>query len=683
LLQEVDILANTTSFNGMKLLSGQFSNKKFQVGASTGETVDVSIASAQTTKVGHVTTANLSVTQTGSLSLKIHSNVQNADYVLESVDMQFNNSKENGMGALADVVNKVSNELGITAQAVVQSTSDGVIRAGSIGNDFKINGVEIGAITVKANDADAALANAINQKLDQTGVSAAVDSNGMLTLSSQDGRAIKVEGNLEKVMGKTAEELSTFGELRLTQIGSNDLQITTAGELDHTLTDNITTSDGKLSNTQDMILAADSILNDSSVLEAGSTTGFALTSNSLQADIATSGASTLLAGSTLASASLIASGSVITGNLTTDGLIVVDTDGGMLGAGSLLLSNSKLAAGTVITTDIVTSDGTTINAGTTLTQDTRLGADVTLQEDLILLSGSTVADESVLANGSYIANLEVKTKGQTVLMEDMTLAKGSTLEDGGGLNIVAGSTIGGTVVLSGNITVTQDMTLKAGSTIASASTIADGSTLGVDVDIKTKITLTSDMQLEQGSTIGSGSILKTGTFLTNDIFMDDGRKIAAGTTLEQDLKLEEDLTLANDMVLAKESELSTTTVVAAGSGNAQEVIGIEDKRVSRLFEVNVTSQEGAQIAISIADSALSSYDKIRADLGSVQNQLTSTIANISVTKVNTEAAESTIRDVDFADEAANFSKLQILSQAGTFAMAQAKSSSENVMSLLQ
>jgi flagellin len=683
LLQEVDILANTTSFNGMKLLSGQFSNKKFQVGASTGETVDVSIASAQTTKVGHVTTANLSVTQTGSLSLKIHSNVQNADYVLESVDMQFNNSKENGMGALADVVNKVSNELGITAQAVVQSTSDGVIRAGSIGNDFKINGVEIGAITVKANDADAALANAINQKLDQTGVSAAVDSNGMLTLSSQDGRAIKVEGNLEKVMGKTAEELSTFGELRLTQIGSNDLQITTAGELDHTLTDNITTSDGKLSNTQDMILAADSILNDSSVLEAGSTTGFALTSNSLQADIATSGASTLLAGSTLASASLIASGSVITGNLTTDGLIVVDTDGGMLGAGSLLLSNSKLAAGTVITTDIVTSDGTTINAGTTLTQDTRLGADVTLQEDLILLSGSTVADESVLANGSYIANLEVKTKGQTVLMEDMTLAKGSTLEDGGGLNIVAGSTIGGTVVLSGNITVTQDMTLKAGSTIASASTIADGSTLGVDVDIKTKITLTSDMQLEQGSTIGSGSILKTGTFLTNDIFMDDGRKIAAGTTLEQDLKLEEDLTLANDMVLAKESELSTTTVVAAGSGNKQEVIGIEDTKVSRLFEVDVTSQEGAQIAISIADSALSSYDKIRADLGSVQNQLTSTINNLSVTNVNIQSAESTIRDVDFAEEAANFSKMQILAQAGTFSMAQAKASSQNVLSLLQ
>jgi flagellin len=99
--------------------------------------------------------------------------------------------------------------------------------------------------------------------------------------------------------------------------------------------------------------------------------------------------------------------------------------------------------------------------------------------------------------------------------------------------------------------------------------------------------------------------------------------------------------------------------------------------------VDVTSQEGAQIAISIADSALSSYDKIRADLGSVQNQLTSTINNLSVTNVNIQSAESTIRDVDFAEEAANFSKMQILAQAGTFSMAQAKASSQNVLSLLQ
>mgnify|MGYP005849739447 CR=1 FL=1 len=63
--------------------------------------------------------------------------------------------------------------------------------------------------------------------------------------------------------------------------------------------------------------------------------------------------------------------------------------------------------------------------------------------------------------------------------------------------------------------------------------------------------------------------------------------------------------------------------------------------------------------------------------------MTSTIANLTVTRVNVSAAESSIRDVDFAEEASNFSKMQILNQAGSFAMAQANASSQNVLSLLQ
>lgn len=684
LLEEVDILANTTSFNGLKLLSGEFTNKSFQVGATTGETVDVSIASAQTTKVGHVTTANLSVTQAGEISLKVHSNVQNADYVLESVNMQYSNSKENGMGALADIVNKVSNDLGITAQAVVESTSDGAVQAGSVGDDFTINSVSIGALTVSANDSDAALANAINDKSDQTGVTASVDSSGVLTLSS-DGRAIKVEGNIESVFGKTADELTTFGELRLTQTGSNDLQITTAGDLNYTLTDNLdfAGASGVVTTTQDMTLAKDSVLTSNSVLEAGSTLGFTLNSSNLHASLTTTETSTLLAGSTLASGSELAKGTVITGNFKLHGDIA-DMDGeGMLAAGSILESGSILKAGTVLTTDIRNASGVTITAGSVLTQDTTISGDVTLAADQVLLKGSTIKDGTVAANGSYFTEEAFSLEGKAVLMEDMTLLKDSTITDASGLNLVAGSTIGADVDLSGDVTVTQSMTLTAGSTIGSSSTIAEGSTLGFDIELSADVTLTSAMQLEQGSTLGVGSVLAKGTYLTNDVFMADGSKIEAGTTLEQDLELDKELTLANDMVLAKDSVLDETSIVAAGSGNRQEQIELSDTNVWRLFEVDVTSQEGAQVAISIADSALASYDKIRSDLGSVQNQLTSTIANISVTKVNIESAESTIRDVDFAEEASNYSKLQILAQAGTFAMAQAKSSSQNVLSLLQ
>ena len=93
--------------------------------------------------------------------------------------------------------------------------------------------------------------------------------------------------------------------------------------------------------------------------------------------------------------------------------------------------------------------------------------------------------------------------------------------------------------------------------------------------------------------------------------------------------------------------------------------------------------EGAQKAIAIADAALKDLDKNRANLGSTQNQLTSTISNISTTKVNVQSAESSIRDVDFAEESSNFTKMQVLQQAGTFAMSQANPSAQQVLSLLQ
>jgi flagellin len=87
--------------------------------------------------------------------------------------------------------------------------------------------------------------------------------------------------------------------------------------------------------------------------------------------------------------------------------------------------------------------------------------------------------------------------------------------------------------------------------------------------------------------------------------------------------------------------------------------------------------------MDIAQSAQKLLDSIRADLGSVQNQMISTVNNISVTQVNVKAAESNIRDVDFAEESANFSKYNILAQAGSYAMSQANAVQQNVLKLLQ
>ncbi len=99
--------------------------------------------------------------------------------------------------------------------------------------------------------------------------------------------------------------------------------------------------------------------------------------------------------------------------------------------------------------------------------------------------------------------------------------------------------------------------------------------------------------------------------------------------------------------------------------------------------IDVTTRAGAEKAVITSDYALRDLDKTRSDIGSVQNQLESTIRNISVTQVNVKSAESQIRDVDFASESANFAKLNILAQSGTYALSQTNALQKTTLRLLQ
>jgi len=97
----------------------------------------------------------------------------------------------------------------------------------------------------------------------------------------------------------------------------------------------------------------------------------------------------------------------------------------------------------------------------------------------------------------------------------------------------------------------------------------------------------------------------------------------------------------------------------------------------------VTTQSKAEDTIGFMDTAIKNVDGLRATMGAAQNKLESTVRNISVTQVNVTAAESNIRDVDFAAESANFAKHNILSQSGSYAMSQANAVQQNVLKLLQ
>lgn len=98
---------------------------------------------------------------------------------------------------------------------------------------------------------------------------------------------------------------------------------------------------------------------------------------------------------------------------------------------------------------------------------------------------------------------------------------------------------------------------------------------------------------------------------------------------------------------------------------------------------NINSAANALAALTTIDSAISTLSGSRADLGSYQNRLGYASANLAITQENFTAAESTIRDVDMAAEMTNFTKNQILVQAGTAMLAQANMAPQQVLSLLK
>jgi flagellin len=97
----------------------------------------------------------------------------------------------------------------------------------------------------------------------------------------------------------------------------------------------------------------------------------------------------------------------------------------------------------------------------------------------------------------------------------------------------------------------------------------------------------------------------------------------------------------------------------------------------------LTSQLNAVNAISAIDSAINSVNTMRSDMGAYVNRLEHAINNLNVSNTNQQAAESQIRDVDFAAETSKFTRNQILMQSGTAMLAQANSVPQSVLSLLK
>jgi flagellin len=100
-------------------------------------------------------------------------------------------------------------------------------------------------------------------------------------------------------------------------------------------------------------------------------------------------------------------------------------------------------------------------------------------------------------------------------------------------------------------------------------------------------------------------------------------------------------------------------------------------------DIDISTPEGADIAMIAVDYAIDTINGYRAELGAVQNRFESTIANLATTSENLSASNSRIRDADFAAESAELARTQVLQQAGLSVLAQANARPQQVLQLLQ
>ncbi|EAH8626690.1 flagellin A [Campylobacter jejuni] len=224
LMEELDNIANTTSFNGKQLLSGNFINQEFQIGASSNQTIKATIGATQSSKIGLTrfeTGGRISTSGEVQFTLKNYNGID--DFKFQKVVIS--TSVGTGLGALADEINKNADKTGVRATFTVETRGMAAVKAGATSDDFKINGVTIGKVDYKDGDGNGALVAAINSVKDTTGVEASIDENGKLLLTSREGRGIKIEGNIGGGAFINANMKENYGRLSLVKNDGKDILI--------------------------------------------------------------------------------------------------------------------------------------------------------------------------------------------------------------------------------------------------------------------------------------------------------------------------------------------------------------------------------------------------------------------------------------------------------------------------
>ncbi|MCH8536592.1 MAG: flagellin [Alkalimonas sp.] len=653
LVAEITRTGEETNFNGRALFDGQF-NGTFQIGANAGQTVDVQIAELTAAKLG-------ASDQVGVSGIGSAEGLKNGDLIINGAAVGTSSGKDDNSSivlssasavAKAAAINRVSDESGVTAFANA-TVANGTKMEADTSNSattqtISLNGVSISLqSTDNTNDTElsstrASVIQAINAVSEQTGVVATDggNDNGVI-LTAADGRNISLSASVDDDF--SAVDLSAYGLASAIDTGD----ITAA--------------------TQDQLKEA---FDDSGATQVNDGIGF---------------------GVFTAGVTLVAEGS--TRSITI---------AGGEGTGSGDLSNSGLTRGTFdARTAYATNDSRTI-LGPAGAQDT----DALEEGDLVIngvaigassgvddrASNTVATSSSGAASGIAIAaaiNRASDSTGVTATVNETRLV-GATSETDTNISASAGASLAivinnvdiGVVTSQGDrqtdVTNTIDLiNSKSGQTGVVAEDNGEGITLVAADGRNISILLGTDAATAGAAGFGLDDVNVEGLEANANI---DSADLKASDFADGAATTYSTVTLSSATAI----EIAAGSKGNTGLNSVGFVTGTygggEDGQF--LKDIDISTFEGAQEAITAIDNALSTVAGQRAELGALQNRFESTVANLAVTAENLTAANSRIRDADFAAETAELSRTQVLQQAGISILAQANQRPQQVLSLL-
>ena len=556
LYDELSRIAETTEFNGVKLLDGSAGSRSFHIGADANQTVSFDLAS--------VTTTDLNLNGFSALG----------DLNGGRIDNNLLNSNDTGGGTAIDA------------------------------SDLSINGISLGSYVTSTTSTIEDVENLVNDKTFQHGVTAtaynAVEGGGGVT-------------------GITAGSLVI-----------NGATVTKSGNMTE-LVDNINRD----------VAGVSASLNDEGGIVLSNDTGNTITiSSTSTSDLSAAG---LTAGTYAGFLSLSSSNGepIDIGYDADNGGTISDLQrlGFNVSSGS-----DTMTGGEVQGTFIASTDGIQIN-GVDLGR-VQNGTSATVNAADIAFAINSISDESGV---SATAKTEIEYQ----------------------LNVLQSAVAGSNAI---TLEVNQvSITLSTGDSLTDiVAAVNDAGVQGVlaSADEETgRLVLTSENGLDINVTQTAASVIfySTGTY---------------GITATTDTTFGE-ITLTGED--GKDVIVTSTASTQSAKATALSKLGYTDQGGSTTaigLGLDVTTVSDANNAIERIDEALDKLSTSRADLGAVQNRLASTISNLENVTQSLAAANSRIRDADFASETSQLTKSQVLQQAGIAMLAQANASQQNVLSLL-